>query len=1015
MPVNDDAFFESPILNSPYECPSRHWETDESNRPTGRIVERRRPSSQCSPIPKATTKAREAEGDLFLFQQQQSQAAEDGVFYEENALINHVRDQVTEWRAKPERDWNVTPETARLLRHWRTFKFASYRPFFCQLEAVETLIWLIEVAPSTKKGKELLDQVVQANADANPNLYRMALKLATGAGKTTVMAMIIAWQTVNAYYHPQSRRFTNGFLVCTPGITIRDRLRVLRPSDPDAYYKERQLVPEDFLQVLARAKVVITNYHAFKRRALAELPKETRALLADASGSAFEETEAQMLRRVMPELVGIGRVLILNDEAHHCYRRRPEGDEERELDRAEKKDAEDNEKIARLWASGLEAVRKFIDPNALTVDLSATPFFLRGSGYQEGTLFPWTVSDFSLMDALECGIVKLPRIPILDDATQSHEELPFYRNLWKHIGKDTLKARSVGDLPPRLRSAIHLLYGHYVRTFEAWEKARCDVPPCFVFVCQNTTIAKLVCDLVAGYTEKDDNGDESVVDPICPLFGNYDPATHEPLARPHTLLIDSTQLESGDVLSKDFRQAAAREIEAFKRDLVTRTGDRAAAESLTEEDLLREVMNTVGKAGRLGADIRCVVSVSMLTEGWDANNVTHILGVRAFGTQLLCEQVVGRALRRQSYAQNPATRLFTPEYADIFGVPFDFVAKGVAPGPVHPPEMERVQAVRPDRDELEIRFPRVRGYSLERTVQFRQCSAAFTANSRLTLKPEDLGPGETVTGGIAGARGNMNIGQGLPDKRPSSVIAELTNAVVADFNHQYTFVDKARLFGNLKPIVMKWYNECLSCEGSCRKQQILYPGMLRRAVERIKDAIITELVSADPDNRIRVSVDTYYPEGSSASVNFFVSKKRENVHRTAENKSHVNFAVCDSEWEVACCRMLEEHPRVLAYVRNAGLNFEVPYTSGGEKHVYLPDFIVLADDGHGPDDPLHLVIEVKGEATLLDDEKEATLRDRWIPGVNAEERFGRWACARLDDVNSFREQFDAAFAAPAPV
>lgn len=609
-----------------------------------------------------------------------------------------------------------------MLTHWRTFEFASIRPFFCQREAIETLIWLVEVAPNTTDGKAFLARLHAANEDANPELFRLAFKLATGAGKTTVMAMIIAWQTINAHYHRTSPKFTNGFLICTPGLTIRDRLRVLKPSDPDAYYGPRQLVPQDYLPILNEAKVVITNYHAFRHRTKAEFEsvgKATKTLLfSGTDGAAVElESEGEMLQRVMPELMGLGRVLIINDEAHHCYRHRGVN-EERKLDAAEKEEAKANEEMARLWISGLESVRRKIDKKALTIDLSATPFFLRGSGYQEGTLFPWTVCDFSLMDALECGIVKLPRIPI-DDTSTEKDQWPVYRKLWEHIRDRMPKTRrtkgvaySVDDLPAELRSAILTLYGHYKKTYEAWMSGTnpSPVPPCFIFVCQNTVISKLVYDLVSGYKQVDRKGDESTVPALCELFSNYDKDTGEPYAVPRTLLIDSAQLESGESLTPEFRKAAAKEIETFKRELISRTGDRAAAEKVTDEDLLREVMNTVGKEGRLGGGIRCVISVSMLTEGWDANNVTHILGVRAFGTQLICEQVVGRALRRQDYSLDRETGLFAPEYADIFGIPFDFASKPTPPTKPKPPDTVRVQAVRPERDHLAITFPRVRGY-----------------------------------------------------------------------------------------------------------------------------------------------------------------------------------------------------------------------------------------------------------------------------------------------------------------
>ncbi len=342
------------------------------------------------------------------------------------------------WRAWPKpSEWQVTPETARLLQHWRHHNFAGVRPFFCQVEAVETAIWLTEVAPQSKSGKQILEHLAAANKDANPELMRLALKLATGAGKTTVMAMLIAWQTINAVRHPGSKHFTRGFLVVAPGLTIKDRLRVLQPNDPDSYYASRELVPGDMLDDVNRAKIVITNFHAFKLRERIELSAGGRALL-QGRGEELNtlETEGQMLQRVMPDLMGMKNILVLNDEAHHCYREKPKDEDDEELKGDEKKEAEKNNKAARLWISGLEAVNRKLGL-ARVIDLSATPFFLRGSGYAEGTLFPWTMSDFSLMDAIECGIVKLPRVPVAENIPG--DEMPMYRNLWENVRKDMPK------------------------------------------------------------------------------------------------------------------------------------------------------------------------------------------------------------------------------------------------------------------------------------------------------------------------------------------------------------------------------------------------------------------------------------------------------------------------------------------------------------------------------------------------------------------------------------------------
>ena len=408
----DRRFFEHPILNSPYECPGRHWELDASGQPTNRIVDKRRQVAFISAIP--TSKKQKSIQRPIVFDKTAQALGSGTQEYDLTAFISNVRHRVDRWRELPDpAAWRVTPETARLLRHWRSHHFGDIRPFFCQVEAVETLIWLTEVAPQLgREERKIVDDLEAASDEANPGLARLALKLATGAGKTTVMAMLIAWQTVNAVRRPGSTRFTRGFLVVTPGVTIRDRLRVLQPNDPDAYYASRELVPGDMLRDLERAKIVITNYHAFMRRERLELSKGGRALLRGSGpGLATKETVGQMLQRVMPGLMGLKRILALNDEAHHCYREKPAGeDEEGKLKGDDRKEAEKNKEAARVWISGLEAVQRKLGLQRV-IDLSATPFFLRGSGYAEGTLFPWTASDFSLMDAIESGIVKLPGCP----------------------------------------------------------------------------------------------------------------------------------------------------------------------------------------------------------------------------------------------------------------------------------------------------------------------------------------------------------------------------------------------------------------------------------------------------------------------------------------------------------------------------------------------------------------------------------------------------------------------------
>ena len=488
-----ESFFESPILNSPYEPPKLHHALDKDGQPLDEPpVEGRRRSELITPVPKPRKRKNKPEQEGFVFGGDEGLSSIEQE-YNPTPIINEIRSHVASWRDLPNpADWSVTPTTAHLLTHWRHHNFESVRPFFCQVEAVETVIWLTEVARQQKRYAKFWEHIKGANEQANPELLRIAMKMATGAGKTTVMAMLIAWQTVNAVRSPTSNLFSRGFLIITPGITIRDRLRVLLPDDPDNYYRTRELMPADMLGDIAKAKIVITNFHAFKRRETMDISKVGRALL-QGRGEAPEtiETEGQMLQRACSELMALKNVVVINDEAHHCYREKPQTDEEAKLKGDDKEEAKKNNEAARLWISGIETLNRKIGARAV-YDLSATPFFLRGSGYAEGTLFPWTVSDFSLMDAIECGIVKLPRVPVADNLPGP--DIPIYRNLWDHIGKDMPKKGrgKSGELDPlklpnELQTALYALYGHYEKTFEEWKKVGIDVPPVFIVVCNNTS------------------------------------------------------------------------------------------------------------------------------------------------------------------------------------------------------------------------------------------------------------------------------------------------------------------------------------------------------------------------------------------------------------------------------------------------------------------------------------------------------------------------------------------------
>ncbi|KQP28814.1 DEAD/DEAH box helicase family protein [Methylobacterium sp. Leaf100] len=995
-------FFERPILNSPYKIPTQHHALDSDGQPLDQEpAQGRRRSSLITPVPKSKKqRGRGRQTVLGLGDGTDLSTVEQA--YNPTPIINEIRGHVASWRSLPNpADWGVTPTTQRLLQHWRREDgWHGPRPFFCQVEAVETAIWLTEVAGRQRQYAHILRHIEGANEGANPGLPRLALKMATGAGKTTVMAMLVAWQTINAVRSPNAKHFTRGFLLVTPGITIRDRLRVLMPGDPDAYYSKRELVPTDMLHDLGQAKIVLTNYHAFKRRETLEISKVGRSLLQGRHAPIDTiESEGAMLQRVCRELMPIKNLVVINDEAHHCYREKPDGADENPVAAEDREEAKRNAEAARLWISGIESLKRKVGVRAV-YDLSATPFFLRGSGYLEGTLFPWTVSDFSLIDAIECGIVKLPRVPIADNAASG--EVPLYRELWEHIGKAMPKkgAGKTGTLDPlshvfpsQLQTALHALYGHYEKTSEVWERAGIDVPPVFIVVCNNTATSKLVYEWIAGFERPNAEG-ESETRHVghLRLFRNYDD-NRQRLAKPNTLLIDSEQLESGEALDPAFREMAAAEIEQFRRERIERGVDAVTAAETTDADLLREVMNTVGRKGRLGERIRCVVSVSMLTEGWDANTVTHILGVRAFGTQLLCEQVVGRGLRRQSYELNDAG-LFNVEYADILGIPFSFTVEPVVSVPAPPRKLTRVQALR-ERVELEIGFPRVEGYRVD--LPNERLSASFTDDSRLTLTPETVGPAKVHMSGIVGEQVTLDAEDSFRDMRPSEMSFKLAKRLLETRLRDPDGDLPVHLFGQAQRVVRQWLDGGYLVAQGVPRAAVLYPQLAEQAVEFIYLACQRSVSAAQ---RIKAVLDPYNPAGSTRFVSFTTSKP---VWETDPRRCHVSHVVLDSDWEGELARVLEAHPRVLSYVKNQGLGFEVPYRDGAVPRRYLPDFIVRLDDGRP--EPLNLILETKGYRGTDAQLKAETMDVSWVPGVNALTGQGRWAFFEFREVFVIEETF----------
>lgn len=970
---------ENPIINTPFKEPQRHFKFTEEGI-TNEIVEVRRPSAYFIPIARPRSKGKQAQLSL------DTEWTEDRL--KENDEINRIRARVDAWRKGGY--VGVTKTTSRLLEYWNNPE-REKKLFFCQIEALETAIYLAEVA--NKYGDAWIENKLrEVNEDANPLLFRIAFKMATGSGKTVVMVMLIAWQALNKLANPQDARFSDTFLIVTPGITIRDRLRVLLPNDPQNYYRQRDVLPSDLMAELNKAKILITNFHAFKQREKNGAGKLTKAILTQGGESPFTETPAQMVRRVCRELGNKKNVIVINDEAHHCYRRRAE-EEVVKLKGDERKEAEKREEEARVWISGLEAVKSKIGVKAV-YDLSATPFFLRGSGYPEGTLFPWVVSDFSLIDAIESGIVKVPRVPVADDSMTS--EQPTYRDLWLRIREDLPKKGRKTDavhgepkLPLELQGALLSLYGNYEKYYRLWEQnadaqAKGLTPPVFIVVCNNTNVSKLVFDYVAGWEKKLSDDKTVLVPGELGIFSNVEDGRWS--ARPNTVLIDSEQLESGETMSADFKKIAAAEIEEFKQEYRARFPGRDA-EELTDEDLLREVMNTVGKQGKLGEQVKCVVSVSMLTEGWDANTVTHILGVRAFGTQLLCEQVVGRGLRRMSYSTNDQG-MFEPEYAEVYGVPFSFIpCSGSTEQPKPGPTPTRVRALE-DRIACEITFPRVDGYRYELPAE--RLSYRFTEASKLALSTADV-PTRVQLDPIVG-ESSIHTLEDLKNRREQEVEFLLAKLVLENYFKDDQGGSKPWLFPQILKIAKQWLSDCVTLKDNTFPQLLLLIEFAHDAADRIYKAI----VAGDAGEKaLKPILKPYDTIGSSRHVDFDTTRP---VYSTRPDKCHISHVVADTiSWEQKMASSIEDMDEVVSYAKNYNLGFTIPYTMNGEEKNYYPDFVVRIKDGKGHDDLLNLIVEVTGEHKKDKAAKVSTANTLWIPAINNHGGFGRWDFIEITD------------------
>ena len=898
----------NPIINDPYAEPSRHWSFTEV---TPKVVEGRRLSGYLVASPDGTLKITDEVVPL--------------------EVVNDLRDRVRRWR--DDTYPGATQITRDLFRHWfdDDRKATATRPFFCQQEAVETVVFLTEAPADRKVGIDI--------PSAGEAYTRWAVKMATGTGKTTVMALLIAWCGLNRVASPRDVRYTDQFLVVAPNLTVRDRLTDaggLDPRNPESVYVGFDLVPPQYSGLLGQLKVQVMNWHGLAPK---EDPKRSVVRRGRESDTAFA-------RRVLTDLGTSGKIMVLNDEAHHAYRYPADV----KLTGAAAEEARE----ATVWITGLERI-----DNARgilrCVDVSATPMYPGMFRERSWTPFEWVVSDFALVDAIEAGLVKIPRTPT-DDNTG--EAVPKYKNLWTHI-KKTLPKRGDDDAEGHPLTAylgeadgpLKQLAGAWEKTYARWAEAGRTTPPVMVLVCHDTKVAQMLEQHIA-------------------VLGEASPMLLNPPGGPAvTIRIDSKALERAEAGAGD-----------------------------ADAEQTRRIVATVGKPGKPGEQVRCLISVAMLSEGWDARTVTHILGLRAFASQLLCEQVVGRGLRRSDYSD-----LSQPEYVDVYGVPFQLLpmAKAESGALPTPPDYTTVHTVK-ERPDKRIEFPRLVQVvpDIRDTLDVdKDAIEPIRVNPRFdptdTWVEFDLG---TPHGGMGG------ITQDRESAYANFRIQRLHFRVAAGLIEPY---NKPWLFPQALAIVRDIIRPV--SEGG----RIDYAdGVDAREVVNMRYlTIIRERISAalrpgEGPERFLPALDEYQPIGTTDNLNFSAPTDR----CVPAVKSHLSHAVCDSGLERKMVAVLDHDNLVEAWVKNHHLFLEIPYIYQGNTYRYRPDFVVRLTNG------LVVLLEGKGDPDEKDDAK-ATAARRWVEAVNARGDLGHWVHAICYDASllrgQLRELHDAYRAEPA--
>lgn len=904
------------IINSPFEEPRQYWKYDAKTRSFD-LVDGRRPAG-------------------YVIASESSRSFDDPGQFIEIPLVNKVRPRIQSWREAGYA--GVSGVTKRLLDHWNNPEEREHRRFFfCQLEAIETIIWLTEGPENDRVGIE----VPKDGGD----FQRLCSKMATGSGKTIVMAMLCAWQTLNKVAYPQDPRFSKHILVIAPGLTVRNRLRVIDPNSPENYYKEFNVVPAGLLEKLRQGKVLIRNWHALNWDTEERI---ARRKSVDKRGAKSDEA---YVREVLGEMANAKNLIVINDEAHHAWRYNPET-----KGKISKEDIEE----ATKWIGGLDRIHKARGIH-VCFDFSATPFAPSGKASSEEALFDWIVSDFGLNDAIESGLVKTPRVVVRTDSEIGKNLKPKLYHIYNDpevrasINK---KAEEHEPLPDLVHNAYYLLGKDWLETKKEWEQKKAATPPVMITVANRTETAARVR---YAFEKKKIKIEE---------------------------LTDSSKLLHIDSKVLDEAESKEEEIDIAENGSDDDAAEDAPVKKKTKTQIaeeLRRKVDTIGRVGELGEQIQKVISVGMLSEGWDAKTVTHIMGLRAFSSQLLCEQVVGRGLRRTSYEINPETKLFDPEYVNIFGVPFTFLPHEDTEGVIPPPPTPKIP-IEPvaKKKQFEIVWPNViridHVYTPELKLDVTKVNP-LQIDAYKTATLAELAP----------------VIEGKPDVSKLSRIQldELANK----FRMQrIVFETAAEIYEQIKPswkgqreyllaqvirIVESFMNSDkieiippLFGEDDINRRLVLTLNM-RKVMQHIWQEIRFENTESivpifDQDNPIRSTGDMR---------TWYTSKPCE-----VALKSHINLCVFDSKWEASEAFELDRNENVVAWAKNDHLGFEIAYVFEGIVHKYRPDFLIRLKNGS------HLVLETKGQDTQKDKTKREFL-DEWVKAVNSHGGFGKWAWA----------------------